>query len=138
MTGVIKDLITEHLTGFITGIISVVGAIIVLFYLDWPLTLVMFSIIPISLLFLIPVGKRMTEISKGMQTEAASFSANITNFLSEARLEKASNAEENEFKKGQIGIKKLYALGIKEGTIHAILSPIISSFIIIILVLITL
>ncbi|WRP07837.1 ABC transporter ATP-binding protein [Rossellomorea aquimaris] len=135
-TGVIKNLITEHLTGFITGIISVIGAIIVLFYLDWPLTLVMFSIIPLSLLFLIPIGKKMADISRGLQTETASFSAILTRVLSEIRLVKSSNAEGIEFQKGQTGIKKLYVLGLKEGIIQALMSPVVSSLIIIVLVLI--
>ncbi|BCB02751.1 ABC transporter ATP-binding protein [Bacillus sp. KH172YL63] len=135
-TGVIKNLITEHLTGFITGIISVTGAIIVLFYLDWPLTLVMFSIIPLSLLFLIPIGKKMADISRGLQSETASFSATLTRVLSEIRLVKSSNAEEIEFQKGQTGIKKLYSLGLKEGIIQSFMSPVVSSMIIIVLVLI--
>ncbi|MDW4525949.1 ABC transporter ATP-binding protein [Rossellomorea marisflavi] len=135
-TGVIKNLITEHLTGFITGIISVAGAIIVLFYLDWPLTLVMFSIIPLALLFLIPVGKKMAEISRGIQGETASFSANLTRVLSEIRLVKSSNAEDIEFDKGKAGIRKLYRLGIREGIIQSLMSPVVSSMIIIVLVLI--
>jgi ATP-binding cassette, subfamily B, bacterial AbcA/BmrA len=49
---------------------------------------------------------------------------------------KSSNAEEIEFQKGQTGIKKLYVLGLKEGIIQALMSPVVSSLIIIVLVLI--
>ncbi|GEN54535.1 ABC transporter ATP-binding protein [Halobacillus faecis] len=135
-TGVIKNLITEHFTGFITGIISVVGAIVILFYLDWPLTLVMFSIIPLALLFLIPIGRKMANISWNLQSETADFSAHLTRVISEIRLVKASNAEEREWKEGQSGIKKLYTLGLREGVIQALMSPLVSSLIIVVLVLI--
>lgn len=135
-TAIVKNLITEHLTGFITGIISVIGAIIVLFYLDWPLTLVMFSIIPLSLLILLPIGRKMASISRGLQGETASFSANLTRVLSEIRLVKASNAEGVEWRKGKDGIQRLYKYGLKEGVIQAILSPLVSSLIIVVLVLI--
>lgn len=135
-TAIIKNLITEHLTGFITGIISVLGAIIVLFYLDWPLTLVMFSVIPLSLLVLLPIGKKMADISRGLQGETAAFSANLTRVLSEIRLVKSSNAEEVEWRKGKEGIHNLYKYGLKEGVIQAILSPLVSSIIIVVLVLI--
>ncbi len=104
-TGIIKNLITEHLTGFITGIISVIGAIGVLFYLDWPLTLVMFSIIPVAILILLPIGKKMADISRGLQAETASFSAGLTGVLSEIRLVKASNAEDIEWERGKKGLK---------------------------------
>ncbi|MBM7692007.1 ATP-binding cassette subfamily B protein AbcA/BmrA [Peribacillus deserti] len=135
-TGVIKNLITEHLVGFITGVISIIGTIGVLFILDWPLTLVMFSVIPLSLLILIPIGRKMVKVSRGLQDETAGFSANLTRVLAEIRLVKASNAETMEYNRGRIGINKLFTLGIKEGVIQAILSPLISSIIIVILVLI--
>ncbi|WP_281658605.1 ABC transporter ATP-binding protein [Halobacillus sp. Cin3] len=135
-TGVIKNLITEHFTGFITGVISVVGAIIILFYLDWPLTLVMFSIIPLSLLFLIPVGRKMAEISRNLQAETAGFSAHLTRVISEIRLVKASNAETMEWDNGRRDIRKLYRLGVREGVIQALMSPLVSSLIIVVLVLI--
>ncbi|KUP08079.1 multidrug ABC transporter permease, partial [Bacillus coahuilensis p1.1.43] len=135
-TGIIKNLITEHLTGFITGIISVIGAIGVLFYLDWPLTLVMFSIIPVAILILLPIGKKMADISRGLQAETASFSAGLTRVLSEIRLVKASNAEDIEWERGKKGIKNLYSYGIREGVIQAIMSPLVSSLIIVVLVLI--
>ncbi|WP_226580891.1 ABC transporter ATP-binding protein [Halobacillus litoralis] len=135
-TGVIKNLITEHFTGFITGIISVTGAVIILFYLDWPLTLVMFSIIPLALLFLIPIGRKMSEISRHLQKETAGFSANLTRVISEIRLVKASNAEEPEWKNGKTDIAKLYRLGLREGGIQALMSPLVSSLIIVVLVLI--
>ncbi|MBN9655018.1 ABC transporter ATP-binding protein [Halobacillus sp. GSS1] len=135
-TGVIKNLITEHFTGFITGIISVVGAIVILFYLDWPLTLVMFSIIPLALLFLIPIGRKMAKISRNLQKETAGFSAHLTRVISEIRLVKASNAEDREWNKGKSGINKLYALGLREGVIQALMSPLVSSLIIVVLVLI--
>ncbi|MBM7553530.1 ABC transporter ATP-binding protein [Thalassobacillus pellis] len=135
-TAIIKNLITEHFTGFVTGIISVFGAIVILFYLDWPLTLVMFSIIPIALLFLIPIGRKMAAISRDLQSETASFSANLTRVISEIRLVKASNAEEREYVKGKSGIMKLYRLGLTEGVIQALMSPLVSSLIIVVLVLI--
>ncbi len=135
-TGIIRNLITEHITGFITGMISVIGAIIVLLYLDWPLTIVMFSVIPLSLLFVVPIGKKMTAISRSMQSETANFSANLTRVLSEIRLVKASNAENQEMDRGKKGIQKLYNYGIKEAIIQAIMSPLVSSLIIVVLVII--
>ena len=47
-TGIVKSLIAEHTTGFFTGIISIIGSIIVLFYMDWKMTAVMLGVIPIS------------------------------------------------------------------------------------------
>ncbi|MBC8831928.1 multidrug ABC transporter permease, partial [Escherichia coli] len=38
-TVVVKELIADHFPQFVTGIISVVGAIIILFFMDWKMTL---------------------------------------------------------------------------------------------------
>ncbi|WP_372508769.1 ABC transporter ATP-binding protein [Pseudalkalibacillus decolorationis] len=133
-TSIIKNLITDHLTGFVTGLISIIGTIGVLLFLDWRLTLVMFSIIPLSLIVVIPIGKKMVSISRSLQNETAKFSATATRVLAEIRLVKASNAEDVESNRGQDGIKTLYRFGIKEGIIQAIMAPMISSMIIVVLV----
>ncbi|MGQ0518211.1 ABC transporter transmembrane domain-containing protein, partial [Bacillus sp. D-CC] len=43
-TGVVKTLISEHLSNLLTGGISIVGSLIVLFVLDWKLTLALFPL----------------------------------------------------------------------------------------------
>ena len=66
-TGIVKSLIAEHTTGFFTGIISIIGSIIVLFYMDWKMTAVMLGVIPVAALFLVPLGRQMFKISKGLR-----------------------------------------------------------------------
>ncbi len=85
-TGVIKALISEHVAGFFTGIISIIGSIIVLLYLNWKMTLIMFIVIPLAALALFPLGRKMYKISLGMQDETASFTATLSQVLSEIRL----------------------------------------------------
>jgi ATP-binding cassette subfamily B protein AbcA/BmrA len=89
-TTVVKGLISEHLSNFVTGIISIVGSMIVLFVLDWKMTLLMLTAIPHSVLILMPLGKKMHKISKGMQDETASFTAVLQQDLTEIRLVKVS------------------------------------------------
>src|SRR5690606_212382 len=40
-TGIVKELISNHVPQFISGLISIIGAIILLLILDWQMTLVM-------------------------------------------------------------------------------------------------
>src|SRR5699024_4424634 len=61
-TGIIKQLITNQLTNFFTGIISVVGSTIVLLILDWKMTIMMMISLPVSLLVVMPLGKKMYNI----------------------------------------------------------------------------
>ncbi|MFJ7367371.1 ABC transporter ATP-binding protein [Peribacillus frigoritolerans] len=135
-TTVVKGLISEHLSNFVTGIISIVGSMIVLFVLDWKMTLLMFIAIPLSVLILMPLGKKMHKISKGMQDETASFTAVLQQVLTEIRLVKASNAEASEYQNGQKGIQKLFQFGLKEAKIQALIAPLMSFVMMALLVLI--
>ncbi|WP_144529527.1 ABC transporter ATP-binding protein [Peribacillus simplex] len=135
-TTVVKGLISEHLSNFVTGIISIVGSMIVLFVLDWKMTLLMFTAIPLSVLILMPLGKKMHKISKGMQDETASFTAVLQQVLTEIRLVKASNAEPLEYQNGKKGIHKLFQFGLKEAKIQALIAPLMSFVMMALLVLI--
>ncbi|MFE0505272.1 ABC transporter ATP-binding protein [Peribacillus butanolivorans] len=135
-TTVVKGLISEHLSNFVTGIISIVGSMIVLFVLDWKMTLLMLIAIPLSVLILMPLGKKMHQISKGMQDETASFTSILQQVLTEIRLVKASNAETFEYQNGNKGITKLFQFGLKEAKIQALIGPLMSLVMMALLVLI--
>lgn len=125
-TAIVKDLITDHLTSFFTGIISMVGAVTILLFIDWKMTLIMLIAAPLTLAILFPLGRRMHKISKGLQDETATFTAHISQVLSEVRLVKASNAEESEVARGGEGIQKLFQFGKREGKVQAFISPLVS------------
>lgn len=135
-TGIIKSLISEHVTGFFSGIISIIGAVAVLFYLNWKMTLLMFVVIPIAALIMVPLGRMMYKISLGMQDETASFTAVLSQVLSEIRLVKASNAERKEYENGFAAIGKLMTFGIREGKVMAWISPFTSFVMMMLLVVV--
>ncbi|AZN41912.1 ABC transporter ATP-binding protein [Paenibacillus albus] len=122
-TGVVKQLIAENLTNFLSGIISVIGSIIVLFYMDWQMTSVMLAVIPVAALFMAPLGRQMYLISKGLQKETASFTTTLTQVLSEVRLVKSMNAEHREYAAGSKWINSLYKFGVKEAKVQALIAP---------------
>ncbi|MCK6256214.1 ABC transporter ATP-binding protein/permease [Fictibacillus sp. KIGAM418] len=135
-TAVIKNLASEHFTNFINGIISVVGSVIFLLILDWKLTLITLVIVPVAMLVIIPIGKQMHRISKATQDENARFTAILSKVLMEVRLVKSSNAEETEYYNGKEGIQNLLRFGIKEGKYQAMLGPVISLILMLLLVVI--
>lgn len=125
-TMVVKELITTHLVGAITGMISVIGSITILFIMNWKLTLLIFIVFPIAAMILIPIGRIMLNISKETQAETGRFTGVLNQVLPEIRLVKASNAEEIEYNRGLSGVKRLFALGLKEAKTQSLVSPIIT------------
>lgn len=133
-TGIVKDLISQHFPNFISGLTSIIGAVIVLFIMDWKMTLIMFISVPLTAVIMIPLGSKMAKISKGLQDETAKFTGNIQQTISEIRLMKSSNAENFEEKRGFKGIKNLFTFGLKEAKIFALISPIMYSIVMIVIV----
>ncbi|WP_156857088.1 ABC transporter ATP-binding protein [Oceanobacillus sp. AG] len=135
-TGIVKDLISNHFPQFITGIITIIGAIVILLIMDWKMTLLMLLAVPITFLIMMPLGSRMAKISKKMQDETATFTGNIQQTLGEVRLMKSSTAEEVEENQGKSGIRKLYRLGLREAKVFALIGPLIYTIMMFVIVVI--
>lgn len=133
-TSIVRTLISGHLANFIAGIISIVGSIIVLFLLDWRMTTAMFIAIPLAAAVLVPLGIQMFKVSKATQNKTASFTALLSQVLSEIRLVKSSNSEKKEFENGQSDINKLWKFGLKEAKLNAFVSPVMNLIMMILLV----
>lgn len=125
-TSVLKNLVTDHLVSFITGMVSVVGAVGILFYLDWKMTLIMLLIVPLTMLIILPLGRMMHRVAKATQNELARLSGHLGRTLSEIRLVKSYRAEHAEEKQGNIAIQSLFQYGLKEARIQAFLSPLMT------------
>lgn len=125
-TAVLKGLITDHLISFFTGMISMVGAIIILLFIDWQMTLVLFIAVPLMVFILIPLGRKMRTISRELQHHTAQFTAYISQILGDIRLVKVSNAEKNERVNAREEIDVLFQFGKKEGKVQALVTPLVS------------
>lgn len=135
-TSVVRDLISNHFPQFISGIISIIGAIVILLIMDWKMTLIMLISVPLTFMIMMPLGRKMAKISRGLQDETAAFTGNIQQTLSEIRLMKASTAEQHEETKGVTGIGKLLGFGLKEARITALIAPIMYLVVMVVIVMI--
>ena len=126
-TSVIKDLITSQFPNFITGAIQLVGSMIILFFMDWKMATLMFSIVPIIVLILLPIGRIMSRLGRKLQAATADFNADASEKLSEVRLIKSSNGEQFEKQTGGRLIDKIFKVGIKDAKVEAVLQPIMTT-----------
>ena len=134
-TSVVKELVTNHLVNFVSGIFSIIGAIAILLWIDWKMTLLMLIAVPLTIFVTIPLGQRMHKIAKANQDELASFSGHLGRVLSNIRLVKSSQTEHLEKERGENRIEQLYRFGLKEAKILAILSPIMTLIMMVVLIL---
>lgn len=122
-TTTVKMLVADQFPSFITSIISMVGALIILTIMDWRMMLMIFISVPIVMLVLMPVGRMMHKIAKKLQKETADFTGITSQTLSEIRLVKASNGETVEKEHGEDGIKKLFNIGVSEAKVQSVIGP---------------
>ncbi|RJS62265.1 ABC transporter ATP-binding protein [Bacillus sp. PK3_68] len=133
-TNTVKTLIVQHLVSFVTGIISILGAIVILLFIDWKMTVIMLLAAPVSILIIMPLGRKMYRISKDTQTEMAGFSADLGRVLTDIRLVKAYSAEKAEREKGFYRIQELFRYGLKEARVQAVISPFMTVIMMLVLV----
>lgn len=135
-TGIVRNLITDRFPQFVTGIISIIGAVIILLVLDWKMTGIMLLAVPVTIAVMIPLGRKMAKISRSLQDETAVFTGQVQQTLSEIRLMKASTAEEEEEASGLAGIQKLFRIGLKEAKIYAWIAPLMYTVVMAVIVMI--
>ncbi|RCW75005.1 ABC transporter ATP-binding protein [Saliterribacillus persicus] len=135
-TGIVKNLVSQHFPQFITGIISIFGAVIILFIMDWRMTLMMLIAVPLTVLVMVPLGSRMSIISRTLQDQTATFQGEIQQTVSEIKLMKSSTAEDVELRKGDRGILALLKTGLKEARIFSVIAPFMYMIVMLVIVVI--
>ncbi|MCC5889715.1 MAG: ABC transporter ATP-binding protein [Alkalibacterium sp.] len=124
-TAVVQNLISSFFPQFINGILSLTGIFIILVLMDWQMTLVMLTTVPVGIALTRPLGKKMSKVSREIQDETAAFSGKIQQTIAEVRLMKSSTAENFEKVSGDSDINKLYRMGLREAKYIAIVGPLI-------------
>lgn len=122
-TTIVQNLISSFFPQFVNGVLSLIGIFFILVIMDWQMTLVMLTAVPLALILTRPLGRKMAGVSREMQDKTAHFSGSIQQTIAEIRLMKSSTAEAYEKEKGEEDISELYQIGLKEGKYLAIIGP---------------
>lgn len=122
-TSQVKNLLANTLPNAITSLLQFFGAVVLMFMMDWRMSLIMVIAVPFVVFALLPFMKIASRIGRDRQDELASFSSESTNVLGEIRLVKSSNSEDKELATGNKRISKLYRIGVKESGVNAVMQP---------------
>ncbi|MER2109188.1 MAG: ABC transporter ATP-binding protein [Solibacillus sp.] len=133
-TNVVKEFVTEQLVSFVSGLFAILGAVVVLLWIDWKMTLLLLIAVPLTIFVTYPLGDKMYDLSKANQDELAGFGGRLGRILSNIRLVKASQTEQQELEGGKAQIQQLYKYGMKEAKIVAILTPLMTLMMMVVLI----
>lgn len=135
-TMVISEFITNDFLSAITGIISIVGSICLIFAVDWKMAGIMLGLVPITIFAISPLNKKLYRISKDFQDKTGEYQARMNSVLSNIRLVKTCIAEDKEGEKGKKITQELFNIGIRGGKIAALVQPLTTMLIFLLLIFI--
>ncbi len=121
----LQGAITSNLTALVRQVLTLIGAAAFLFYLDWQLTLLILTGIPIISLTMVYLGRRIRRASKEVQDALAESANVIEETASNIRVVKSFTREPYEFGRFNDRIETTYKAGMYRAQLGAILSPII-------------
>ncbi|MGN4782120.1 ABC transporter ATP-binding protein [Bacillus cereus group sp. MYBK217-2] len=135
-TTVTMNLLSSEIADLFSSGLSMIGAVVILFLLDVPMTLTLLSAVPVTLFIVIPISKKLYKVSYEQQEKMSEFTALLSQVLGEIRLIKSYGTEGFEFERGKRKIEELYVNGMKRAKIEAILIPLMTVSITLIIVVV--
>lgn len=120
----IKSILAEELIAFFSGIISLVSVLIIMFVLDWRLTIVLISCVLLGFVIITPIALMMTSIGKASQTAEANLLKNVTEWLRYDKLIKSHNAEAQLQNESKTLLDECFKHEMRETKVLAIIGPI--------------
>lgn len=135
-TTVTMNLLSNEIADLFSSGLSMIGAVVILFLLDVPMTLTLLSAVPVTLFIVIPISRKIYKVSYEQQEKMSEFTALLSQVLGEIRLIKSYGTEDFEFERGKKKIEELYVNGMKRAKIEAILIPLMTVSITLIIVVV--
>jgi subfamily B ATP-binding cassette protein MsbA len=105
--GVIRNMVSNVVTGSIEHVFSIVGLTVVVFYRDWQMAIIAFVVVPIAFFPIVKLGRKIRKVSTGTQESVADMSSFLHETFAGNRIVKAFGREQ--FEKERF-FKKSYAL----------------------------
>lgn len=120
----VKSVLAEDLIGLLSGTISLIAVISIMFVLDWRLTLVLVGCVLVGFILITPIALMMNSVGKSMQAAEANLLKYITEWLRYGNLIKAHNATEQLHKKSKTLLDECYKHEMKATFIESLIGPI--------------
>jgi ATP-binding cassette subfamily B protein AbcA/BmrA len=122
----ISELATRQVINLLSGVLVLLGSIVVLVVLDARLTLALVGCIVLAFAIIIPVAGLLEGLARSTQDRTAKLGGILTHVLSEIRLVKAFTAEPRERARSRQEIQDLRRLGVQIAKVSAALAPLIN------------
>lgn len=122
----VRVLVTTDITTALSQSITFVGALAIILYTNWRLTLFMFALIPIVLVAAIWFGRKLRPISTAVQDQLASTTTVMEEVLGGIRVVQSFTREPYESNRFTSNIERAFNLAMRRARLSSMFGPIIS------------
>ncbi|WP_412989343.1 ABC transporter ATP-binding protein [Pediococcus siamensis] len=128
-TETINRLLSGLLPNVVSGLTSVVGALFFLCIMSWQLTLVVFCALIFLMVLISPISNVTNQTYEASQAKSNGLVGQLSNYFSEIKLLKSSNAQQETAEKINHEVTDLYLFGIRIAKINSIMDPLVTTVI---------
>ncbi len=121
----LQSAVTDNIVALLRQVVLLVGASILLFYLNWQLTTVILVGIPLMSLTIVALGRRIRRAAKVVQDKLAEAANVVEEATSGIRIVKSFAREAYEIGRFRNATNAIYAAAMHRAKISAVLAPII-------------
>ena len=123
--GVVQDFITSALLGILVNVITLVGMIGVMFYLNWRFTLIALSVSPVLFTVVYYYTRRIKKASREVRKKESELLSLVEEVLTSIRVVKAFAREEYEQKRFESESLENVEAGLEARSVKAKLAPVV-------------
>lgn len=124
-TSMLQSAITDDLVALLRQAITLIGAAVLLFWLDWRLTLIILLGVPFITLTMVWLGRKIRKESKAVQDALAKSASVVEETTAGVRIVKSFTRERYEIDRFSRAVDEIYSAAMRRAKIGAVLGPII-------------
>ena len=124
----VRNVVTSDVSTALSQVLTFFGALILIIVTDWRLTLFMFALVPLVMLFAILFGRRLRRISSSVQDQLADATTILDESLGGIRVVQSFTREPFENSRFRSSIEAAFRLAMKRVRLSSMFGPLISFF----------
>jgi ATP-binding cassette, subfamily B, multidrug efflux pump len=123
---VVNQTLSQSLTQLITSVATVIGVLVMMFSINWILTLVALVIMPVSIVFVTAIVKKSQKLFKEQQDYMGNLNGHVEEMYGGHVVMKAFNGEKRSVEKFEALNGKLYGVAWKSQFLSGLMMPIMN------------
>jgi len=124
---ILRDLLVRAANNLLRDTLTILGAVIAMFVIDWMLTLLVLVVYPLAALPVIRIGNMLRKTSSEAQNQMGEVTSFLEESFSGARMIKTYGLEDHEIKRSQFAFLQRFRLALSLASSKARVDPILEA-----------